>query len=313
MHVPEKLNPVRLRMISENLRGAVLMILSMAFFAFEDMFVKLLTMGLPYSQVLTLVGFFGFLVFWGALKVQGKPFWTRDLLLPIVLLRTLGEGIGALGFVIALALTDLSSTSAILQALPLFIVLGAALFLREPVGWRRMTAIGVGFLGVLLIVRPGLSGFQPVSILALISVLGLALRDLATRGIPQHVPSNQIAAAAFFAIMLAGLPLMPIMGQRFTMVTGVEALYFVGSVIFGVAGYVALVSATRVGEASALAPYRYARLVFALIIAYIVFNERPDWLTLLGSMIIVSSGCYTMWRQAQLRRHTLQEAGLEPH
>lgn len=285
------------------------MVVSMVLFAFEDMFIKLLAAELPYAQVLALIGLLGFLAFGAMLKLKGGRLFTRDLARPIVLFRGLMEAVGSIGIVVALALTELSSTSAIMQALPLAIVLGAALFLGEPVGWRRWSAIIVGFLGVLLVIRPGLAGFQPVSLMALMAVVGLAARDIATRRVPAHIRSDQLAASAFFAILIAAVLMGLVLGQEFVLPSLRQWLLFLACIIVGVGGYALLVSATRLGEASALAPYRYARLVFALILAFLVFGERPDAPTLTGAAIIVASGCYTMWREAALRRRRLREAG----
>ncbi len=297
-------------MSRENLRGALFMVVSMAFFACEDMFVKLLSAELPYTQVLTVTGLLGCTVFTVMLKLKGGRLFTRDLLHPTILIRNLGEIIGSISFVMALALSDISTASAILQALPLVVVLGAALFLGEQVGWRRWLAIIIGFAGVLLIIRPGMSGFQPVSLLALLSVFGLAVRDLATRMIPRHVQSDQLGASAFLAMAIAAPPFGLLMGHGFVPMTGGHVMTFALCAGFGVAGYATLVAATRLGEISAIAPYRYARLVFALIIGVVIFRERPDLLTLVGAGIIVASGCYTMLREAQLRRRKLREAGL---
>jgi len=296
-------------MVTENFRGAILMVVSMVLFAFEDMFIKLLAAELPYAQVLGLIGLLGFLAFGAMLKLRGGRLFTRDLIRPIVLFRGLMEAVGSIGIVVALALTELSSTSAIMQALPLAIVLGAALFLGEPVGWRRWSAIIAGFLGVLLVIRPGLAGFQPVSLMALLAVLGLAARDIATRRVPAHIHSDQLAASAFFAILIASVLMALALGQDFVMPNPRQWLLFLACITVGVGGYALLLTATRLGEASALAPYRYARLVFALILAFLVFGERPDAPTLTGAAIIVASGCYTMWREAALRRRRLREAG----
>lgn len=296
-------------MITENFRGAILMIISMVLFAFEDMFIKLIVADLPFTQALAMIGLLGFAGFGAALKLQGGRFLTRDQLLPTVIFRNLAEGIGAVGVVAALAFSDLSSTAAILQAMPLVIVLGAALFLGEPVGPRRWSAIVIGFLGVMMIVRPGLAGFQPVSLMAVLAVVMLGARDVVTRRIPAQVPSLQLAGSAFFAVFVAGIVMALALGQPFVMPGLRQWLQLIACVGLGASGYVLLVTATRVGEASALAPYRYARLVFALVLAVIVFDEHPDLLTLLGAAIIVASGCYTMWREAVLRRRQLRRAG----
>ncbi|MDT1062895.1 DMT family transporter [Paracoccus sp. CPCC 101403] len=296
----------------ENFRAAMLMLVSMVLFAAEDMFIKLLSAELPFAEVLGIVGLLGLICFWTALRLQGGRLWTRDLLRPLVVLRNLSEAVGSIGIVVALALTELSSTSAIMQALPLAIVLGAALFLGEPVGWRRWTAIAAGFVGVLLVLRPGLSSFEPASLMALVAVVGLAARDIATRRIPSQIHSLQLAASAFFAILVASIAMGLVLGQEFVMPTPRQGLLFIACMAVGVGGYALLVTATRLGEASALAPFRYARLVFALTLAVIVFGERPDTLTLTGAAIIVASGCYAMWREAVLRRRQLRAAGFEP-
>ena len=284
-----------------NLRAAGFMIGAMAMFAVEDAAIKTLTARLPVGQVLATLGLLGMAIFWAMLARSGGRLWTRQLLLRPVLLRNLGEAVGSVGFTSALALTDLSSASAILQALPLALVLGGALFLGERVGWRRWTAILVGFAGVLLIIRPGGAGFQPQSVLALVGVAGLALRDLSTRRMPASVRSHQLSASAFGTLVPAGLALGWAMGTPPVMPTGAEALGLLGCVSFGVMGYAMMVAATRVGEASLIAPLRYVRLIFALGIAVLVFGERPDALTLAGAALIVGSGAFAMWREFRRR------------
>ncbi|MTH76169.1 DMT family transporter [Paracoccus aestuariivivens] len=296
----------------ENFRAAMLMLVSMVLFAVEDMFIKLLSEELPFAEVLGFIGLLGWLCFWTILRMQGGRLWTRDLLRPQIMLRNFAEVVGSIGIVVALALTEMSSTAAIMQALPLALVLGAAVFLGEPVGWRRWTAIGIGFFGVLLVLRPGLGDFEPASLMALVAVVGLAARDLVTRRIPAHVQSLQLAASAFFAIFLASIAMGIVLGQSFVMPDPRQCLLFVGCLAVGVAGYALLVTATRLGEAAALAPFRYARLVFALTLAVIVFGERPDSLTMTGAALIVGSGCYAMWREALLRRQQLRAAGFVP-
>ena len=241
-------------MVTENFRGAILMVVSMVLFAFEDMFIKLLADELPFAEVLGIIGLLGFLAFGTMLKLKGGRFLTRDLAAPLVVFRSLAEAIGSVGIVVALALTELSSTSAIMQALPLAIVLGAALFLDEPVGWRRVSAIVVGFVGVLLVIRPGMAGFQPVSLMAVVAVIGLAARDLATRRIPARIHSDQLAALAFLAILIASVLMGWVLGQEFVMPSARQSLLFLACMTVGVGGYALLVTATRLGEASALAP-----------------------------------------------------------
>ena len=283
-----------------NRRAALMMTGSMAAFALEDAMVKTLSAELAVGQVLATIGVLGMGIFWILLARQGGRLWTRDLLARPLVLRNIGEAVGSTGFVLALALTDLSSASAILQALPLALVLGGALFLGERVGWRRWTAILVGFAGVLMIIRPGTGGFEPRSVLALIGVAGLALRDLATRRMPRHISSHQLSASAFATLIPGGLALALLRGETLRLPTPAEAAGFAACITVGVAGYAMMIVATRVGEASLVAPLRYTRLVFALVVAVVVFGERPDALTLAGAALIVGSGAFAMWRELRL-------------
>lgn len=284
------------------------MVLAMAGFAIEDMFIKQIAGALPVGQILAMLGIGGTLVFGAMALWRGSPLWSRDLLHPAVVLRNLGEVIGTFGFVTALALTPLSSASAILQAVPLAVTLGAALFLKEKVGWRRWTAVAVGFCGVLLVIRPGLEGFQPASLFAVQGVLGLAMRDLATRRVPATIGSMQISTYAFAATVPVGLLLLAAMGTAPVTPDPVDAARLAAALGIGVFAYSAIVAATRAGDLAVIAPFRYSRLVFALIVAALVFGERPDALTLTGAAVIVASGLYTLMREAQMRRGARREA-----
>lgn len=286
----------------DNLRGALLLVVAMAFFNGEDVFIKLLSDRMPTGQIMLAIGLGGFAIFLAVLARLGLPFWTPALRHPKVLLRTAGEMVGALGFVTALALIDISMATAILMAAPLATVMGAAIFLGEPVGWRRWTAVLLGFCGVMLIVKPGMVGFEPASLWAVLGVAGLVTRDIATRQIPPDVPSPQISAAAYLGATLAGVIMLVIFGDAPVMPHGREWLSLILAIGLGACGYAAIVSAMRIGEVSVIIPFRYTRLVFALIIGVLLFHERPDGLTLLGCAIVVGSGLYTVLREAQVKR-----------
>ena len=157
-----------------NLRASLLMVAAMACFALEDVLIKQLATGMPTGQVIMLIGAGGGVVFGLLAWLSGRSLLSRALLLRPVLLRNLSEAVGSVMFILALVCTTLSAASAILQATPLAVTLGAALFLGESVGWRRWTAIGIGFIGVLLIIQPGLAGFTPASLFAVAAVFLLA-------------------------------------------------------------------------------------------------------------------------------------------
>ena len=286
--------------MSDNLRGAVLMALAMAGFALEDMFIKLLADTLPVGQILVFLGIGGALAFGIIAHRKGQQLLSPALLTPALLLRNMSELVGTVGFVLGFVLASLATASAILQAAPLVVTLGAVLFLGEKVGWRRWTAIGVGFFGVMLIVRPGMAGFEPASLFAVIGVIGLAGRDLATRVIPRTVSSYQISSWAFAMIIPAGVFLMVTMNTPAVMPNMLQATGLVAALGVGVLAYYALVASMRVGELSFVTPFRYTRMLFALIVAVLVFEERPDTLMLVGAAIIVSAGLFTLWRETKV-------------
>ena len=282
----------------ENLRGSVLMVLAMAGFALEDMFIKRLAEAMPVGQIIALVGSGGAVIFAAICVGQGRRLWSRDLLARPVILRNLGEMAGTLCFVTAIALTPLSQASAIIQAMPLAVTLGAALFLGAPVGWRRWSAILVGFAGVLMVVRPGLAGFAPASLFAVGAVIALAARDLATRAVPPAISSMQLSAYAFATLVPTGAILLAPSGGPVAVGTG--ALRDLAlAMTCAVSAYYAIVAAMRVGEVAVVTPFRYTRLVFALVIGVAVFGERPDIWTLTGAAVIVASGLYTIMREAR--------------
>ncbi|MEL7097782.1 MAG: DMT family transporter [Pseudomonadota bacterium] len=282
---------------ADNLRGAGLMVLAMLGFAIEDAFIKGLAGALPVGQIIGMLGIGGAAILAVLMAVQGVPFWHAGLARGAVLLRNLGELIGTLGFVTAIALIPLSTASAILQVTPLLVTLAAALLFGEQVGWRRWSAILVGFCGVLLIIRPGFEGFDWLSLFAVQGAFGLALRDLMTRRVPPEASSMQLSLLAFLTLIPAAGLLMWGAGTAPVMPQGAEWALMGGAVCIGVLCYYFIVLAMRVGEISFVTPFRYSRILFALVIGIVIFGERPDALTLVGCAIVVGSGLYMLWRE----------------
>ena len=285
----------------DNLRGALIMVLSMLGFAIEDMFIKLIGTDIPIGQIIFMLGTGGALCYGAMVVMKGEPLMDRAMLTRPILLRALGEIVGTLGFVSAIVLTPISSASAILQATPLVVTLGAALFLGDPVGWRRWSAILVGMLGVLLVIRPGMDSFQALSLLAVLGVRGLALRDLATRRVPKSTSTFQLSFLAFLALVPASLLFMLGTGTAFAPMTGVQWLFMGAALTTGMVAYYGIVAAMRIGEISFVTPFRYARLLFAMVVCITIFGERPDLLTYVGATIIVASGIYTVWRERKVK------------
>ncbi|MEM1378195.1 MAG: DMT family transporter, partial [Pseudomonadota bacterium] len=213
-----------------------------------------------------------------------------------VIIRTVGEVFGSVCFVSAIVLAPLSTASAILQATPLAVTLGAALFLRERVGWRRWSAIVIGFIGVLLIIQPGTDEFVPTALFAIGGVIGLAMRDIATRALPVEITTAQVATVAYLALLPFGVIIMQLEGG-WTRMTGYSGVYIIVGSLVGIVSYYAITLSLRLGEVSVVAPFRYSRLVFALTISFIVFNEVPNGLMLIGCVIVIATGLYSFHRE----------------
>ena len=273
------------------------MVLAMLCFAIEDMFIKFLGGAIPVGQLLALLGAGGALIMAAACVVLRQPLLSHDLLSTPVMIRNAGELIGTLGFVTALVLIPLATASAILQTTPLMVTLGAALFLGEQVGWRRWLAISVGLVGVLLILRPGIEGFDWNVLFAVQGMLGLSLRDLATRRAPATLSALQLSFVAFALLVPAGTAMMWLQDTAYVTPTPREWGLLAAAALIGAFSYRFIVSAMRVGEVSFVTPFRYTRMIFALIIGIAIFAEVPDTLTLIGVAIIITSGLYTLWRE----------------
>lgn len=288
--------------MSDNLRGSLFMTLAMLGFAIEDMLLKrVAAAGMPVGEVLVFFGGGGCLLFAALTRAQGQRIWHPAVVMPRMLVKAAFEVTGRLFYTLAIAFTALSSASAILQATPLVVVAGAALIFGERVGWRRWSAILIGLVGVLVILRPGLEGFTAASLLAVLGLLGFAGRDLATRAAPKVLSNFQLGIYGFLAMVPTGAGLLLWQGGA-VMPDALMSAQLAAAIVVGVAAYWALTVAMRTGEVSVVTPFRYTRLVFALILGVLVFHERPDAATLIGSAIVVGAGIYTLLRTRRLAR-----------
>lgn len=281
--------------MTDNTRGALFMVLAMAAFALEDMALKAAARDIPIGQAVLMFGVAGSLVFAGLAKAQGTPAFHPAFLGKVLIIRSGFEISGRLFYALAIALTPLSSASAILQATPLVVALGAVVVFGEQVGWRRWMAIFAGFAGVLMILQPGLNSFDPLSIFAVLGMVGFAGRDLATRASPVSMSSAQLGVAGFMMLTMAGGVLLAVSGGL-TAPSAASLAFVAMATIVGVFAYSALTRAMRTGEVSIVTPFRYSRLLFALVLGITVFGERPDNWTLLGGAVIVSSGLFLLAR-----------------
>jgi S-adenosylmethionine uptake transporter len=287
--------------LSDNMRGALLMCLSMAAFTFGDAAIKATGGDLPLSQLLVIRGVLASTaLLWMAWYFNGLRLRLpkRDALL--VGIRGLSESVAAYFFLSALLAMPFANVTALLQMLPLAVTLGGALVFREAVGWRRWTAIAIGFCGMLLIVRPGTDGFTGASIYALCAVLAVTVRDLVTRRISTQTPSLTVTfvCSVMVTLFAAGWSF----GQDWVAMTPRLTALVLLATTFIIGAYLFSVMVMRVGDVSFVAPFRYTGLVWALVLGFVVFGEWPDVLTIVGASIIVATGVFSLLREARLKR-----------
>ncbi|PAP93018.1 DMT family transporter [Mesorhizobium wenxiniae] len=283
-------------LLSPNLRGALFMVVAMIGFTLNDAITKVSSESMNMAQVMLIRGAFASL-FVGLLAWQrGALALPGSMLQPMVAVRVAGEAGATVSFLVALAHLPIANVSAVLQALPLAVTMGAALVFNEGVGWRRWLAIAIGFAGVLIIVRPGFEGFSVYSLLALACVACCAVRDLATKRIPQAIPTLLVSTATALAMTVLGAALLLPMGG-WTPMTGESTASLALAAVLVVIGYQFIIMAMRVGDISFIAPFRYTALLWSILLGLFIFGDVPDLPMILGAGVIVGSGLYALYRE----------------
>ncbi len=287
---------------SENVRGAMFMVVAMAGFCVSDATMKFVAADLPLFQAIFLRGafttiFLGLLAWYEGVLFYRLSYSDRNILS----IRVIGEVLGAICLLSALINMPIVNATAIVQMMPLMVILGAAFVFGEHVTRRSYLAISIGFVGVLLIVRPGSDGFTIHSIWAIGTVLFFTVRDLATRLLSSGLPSIFVAFVTSIAITIVSgmvsmtMPWQPVKLLEMKLLLGAAGFIFVG--------YLFSVMTMRVGDVGFVAPFRFSILIWALLWGMLIwallwgmlmFAEFPDRWTMLGSAVIVTMGIYAL-------------------
>tara|TARA_B100000524_G_scaffold285238_1_gene160650 strand:+ start:72 stop:947 length:876 start_codon:yes stop_codon:yes gene_type:complete len=282
--------------LNENLLGAALMTCCVLAYVLNDAVMKLLFADIDFFQAIFLRGLVSLppiLILALMTKTLLQKYSAKNQRLMII--RILAEIGTTVTFLTALKHMPLANVTAILQSLPLAITMAAAIFLGEPVGWRRWSAICVGFTGVLIIIRPGLAGFNSYSLLALAAVILLTVREISTRQLDNKVPTVTVALSttlgitAFAALMLIGTEWAEINFVSWSLIIAAAAAVTVATLLS--------VVAMRTGDIGFVSPFRYTSLIGAIGLGILLFGEWPDGITLLGAAIIAFAGIYSLYRE----------------
>jgi len=288
--------------LNDNLLGAALMTCCVLAYVLNDAVMKLLFADIDFFQAIFLRGLVSLppiLILALMTKTLLQKYSAKNQRLMII--RILAEIGTTVTFLTALKHMPLANVTAILQSLPLAITMAAAIFLGEPVGWRRWSAICVGFTGVLIIIRPGLAGFNSYSLLALAAVILLTVREISTRQLDNKVPTVTVALSttlgitAFAALMLIGTEWAQINFVSWSLIIAAAAAVTVATLLS--------VVAMRTGDIGFVSPFRYTSLIGAIGLGILLFGEWPDGITLLGAAIIAFAGIYSLYREQILNKN----------
>lgn len=269
---------------------------SMTALVCNDAVIKFLGDAVPLFQIMTVRGAFVGIAL--AVMIVATGAWRirmslRDWVLGSI--RGVLELVGTFFYLTALLKMPIANLQAIIQTLPLTVALGAAVFLGEPIGWRRMLAIIIGFLGVMLIVQPGTDGFTVFALYGLVTVFTMTARDLVVRKMSPDAPALVVALLAAIAVFVGSL--LASLQVPWVAVSGVQIGWIGLASALLLAAYVTGVLGMQIGEISFVSPFRYAALLAALILGLVFFDEWPDWVALLGAGLVVATGVYTIWRE----------------
>ena len=280
----------------KNSKGILLMLISMAAFAVGDTFVKISGSFLSPSQIMFFLISGGLIIFTLIALSKGERLRDRRAFSPILLIRYSAEMLGLVAMIMGLTKIPLSVVGTVTQASPILVAAGAVIFFKEVVSWRRWSSIIIGFFGVVLVIQPTGQSLDFAVIWPVAALVAFSVRDLVTRLTPSDIPSASIATFTMIAAFPFTVAWVFFSGQKF-FPPGIEWAVVAGMIILGSIGYLLLITSLRIGDLSAIMPFRYSRIVFLLILGVLVFGERPTLSMLAGSALILISGLYIMWRE----------------
>ena len=291
--------------MSENFRGAVLMMICMAAFVLNDAFVRLAGDSLPLAQILffrgllTTIALLLVAFYTGVfkIKVPSQDKW-------LIFFRSATEALTAYFFLTAVMNMPFANVTAILQILPMTVTLAAAIIFKEKVGVFRISLIMLGFFGVSLIINPAQDGFNMYAGYALISVLSITTRDLLSRKLSVDVPTLIPTVSASLGVLLFSILL--ITKTAFQPLDLQNSFFILAAAFFIIFGYYTAVLVMRSGEISFISPFRYTAVLFALMLGFVFFDEQPDGIAFLGMTIVVISGIALMIRNNSVQKSILK-------
>jgi len=293
--------------MTDNLRGILAILTASTAYVLHDAMAKLLSEELPISEVIIVRGLIGTLMLIAGVFVLRATRPLAVLFEPMMMVRLIATGGASLFIILALKNLPLPTVTTVLQATPLIVTAGAAWLYGDAVGWRRWAAVFTGFLGVVLIVKPG-GGLSDAAWLVLFALVCTTTRDLSTRGIPKSIPSVYVAAAGSVVSTTTGFVVLPF-DTAWIVPSPFAWALMVASAAFVFVATTFMTVGLRTGEIAVVAPFRYVPVPLALLLGYWLWGDVLDWIAGFGIALVLGAGLYTLHRErASLRRARVETA-----
>ena len=280
------------------LKGVALAFLSYALFSWCDAIIKSFAGQLPVVEIVFFATLFSFIVIL-ALRPSGER-WRHIFLMnhpKRVMLRALCGVVGGIAGTYAFTTIPLAEAYALIFLAPAFITLLSIPLLGERVGWRRLSAVAIGFIGVVLVVKPGFRELSPGHFAAMLVAVAGATNMIILRMIGHSERRVSLVGVVMTsAVVVSGVLTIPV----FVWPTADELLRFAVIGGFGGIGQLTIMAATRNAPANRVAPAQYSQIIWAVILGAVFYSEFPDWVALAGIAFIGCSGLFTLLREDKL-------------
>jgi drug/metabolite transporter (DMT)-like permease len=282
--------------VTDNLRGIIAVLIASAAFVINDAIVKLVSAELPSSEIIVVRGVLATGLLAAGVVALGATRPLSVLMTRMMIMRLVAAGAATTFIVLSLRYVPLATVNTVLQATPLLVTAGAAIFYGERVGLPRWMAALAGFVGVLLIVKPGNAQMGTAAYIVLVALAFTTMRDLTTRGLERNIPSVFVAAASAVVITIAGFLFAPF-DTAWTMPTLGAWAWLWASAVCQFIATTFIVVALRTGEIAVVAPFRYVAAPLSVAVGYWWWGDMPDTLAFLGIGLVVAAGLYTLHRE----------------
>lgn len=280
-----------------NLRGIAFALLGLLVFASNNVVIKWLIVRYPVAEVLAARSAVSLLWLAPLIRVADLE-RVRRVRFGLHLARAAISACEIACFFTAISMLPLADVTVFYLATPIYVTALSPVLLAEKVGWRRWSAVLVGFAGVVVALQPGRATVSPPALVALLGGVLFALVVITTRGL-RATPNRMLIALQLGAMLIVALLMAE---RRWTVPASGDAALMVFSGTLSVLGYAAFNHSLRIAPASVVSPFQYTSIVWASLFGFLVFGDRPSLALAAGALIIIAAGMFILWRERSVRR-----------